>query len=46
MLVQHIENMLIYFHVLEFHCSSLHHIHDILEFDLYVLRLVMEHRLL
>ena len=38
--------MLVCCHVLELHCSSLHHILDIVELDLYVLRLVMEHRVL
>ena len=34
---------LIVFHVLELHCSSMHHILDIVELDLNVLLLVMEH---
>ena len=33
-------------HKVELHCSSLHHIPDILIFYLYMLRLVMEHRVL
>ena len=34
---------LIRFQVLEIHCSYLHHLPDIVEVDLYVLRRVMEH---
>ena len=33
-------------HKLELHCSSLHHIPDIVIFDLDMLRLVMEHQAL
>ena len=39
---QYIYYMFVHRHVLELHCSSLHHILDIVELDLYVLRLVME----
>ena len=42
-LVQHIGYLLLCFHVLELHYSSLHHTPDIVELDLDVLRLVMEH---
>jgi hypothetical protein len=37
-------NLLLGNHVLEPHCSPLHHIPDIVVFDLDMLRLVMEHR--
>ena len=40
---QHIGYLLIYCHILEIHYSSLHHIPDIVELDLNVLQLVMEH---
>ena len=40
---QHIEYLLICFHVLELYFSSLHHVPDIVELDLDVLRFVMEH---
>ena len=40
---QHIGYMLLCCHILEIHCSSLHHIPDIVELDLDVLRLVMKH---
>ena len=40
---QHIDYLLLCFHVLVLHCSSLHHIPDIVELDLDVLRLVTEH---
>ena len=40
---QHIGYILLCCHVLELHYSSLHHIPDIVELDLDVLRLVMEH---
>ena len=43
---QHISYLLIYRNILELHCSSLHHICDIVVFDLDMLRLVMEHRVL
>ena len=33
-------------HILELHCSSLHHILDIVILDLDMLQLVMEHRVL
>ena len=39
---QHISYLLLHFHVLEFHYSYLHHILDIVELDLDVLRLVMK----
>ena len=40
---QHIRDLLICGNVLELHSSLLHHITNILIFDLYVLALVMEH---
>ena len=40
---QHIGYLLVCFHVLELHCSSLQHIPDIVELYLDVLQLVMEH---
>ena len=40
---QHIGYLLVCFHVLELHCSSLQHILDIVELYLDVLRLIMEH---
>ena len=40
---QHISYMFIHCNILELHCSSLHHIHDIVELDLHVVRIVMEH---
>ena len=45
-LSQHINYLFIYRNILELHCSSLHHIPDIVIFDLDMLRLVMEHRVL
>ena len=45
-LCQHISYFFICHNILELHCSSLHHIHDIVIFDLDMLRLVMEHRVL
>ena len=43
---QYISYMLLYCYVLELHCSSLHHIPDIVELELDVLRLVMKHQVL
>ena len=43
---QHIRDLLICGNVLELHSSLLHHIMDILVFDLYELGLVMEHWIL
>ena len=40
---QNVGSLLICHHILELHCSSLHHIPDIVILDLNVLRLVMEH---
>ena len=40
---QHISYLLVHCNILELHCYSLHHIPDILIFDLDMLRLVMEH---
>ena len=40
---QHISYLFLYRNILELHCSSLHHIFDIVILDLDVLRLVMEH---
>ena len=37
---QYIGYLLVHFHILELYCSSLHHIPDIVELDLDVLRLV------
>ena len=45
-LSQHISYLIIHRNILELHCSSLHHIPDIVIFDLDMLRLVMEHRVL
>ena len=42
-LSQHISYMFIRHNILELHCSSLHHIPNIVIFDLHMLRLVMEH---
>ena len=38
--------LLIRRHILELHCSSLHHILDIVISNLYVLRIIMEHMVL
>ena len=43
---QHISYFLIYRNILELHYSSLHHIPHIVIFDLDLLQLVMEHRVL
>ena len=43
---QHIGYLFVRRNILEFHCSSLHHIPDIVILDLDMLRLVMEHRVL
>ena len=43
---QHISYMFVCRNILELYCSSLHHIPDIVILDLYMLRLVMEHRVL
>ena len=45
-LSQHISYLFVCRNILELHCSSLHHIPDIVIFDLNILRLVMEHRVL
>ena len=42
-LIQHISYLFVPRNILELHCSFLHHIHDIVIFDLDMLRLVMEH---
>ena len=46
LLTQHISYLFIRCNILEIHCSSLHHIPDIVIFDLDMFRLVMEHRVL
>ena len=43
---QHISYLFIHRNILELHCSSLHHILDIVIFYLDMLLLVMEHRVL
>ena len=43
---QHIRCLFVRRNILELHCSSLHHIPDIVIFDLDMLRLVMEHQVL
>ena len=43
---QHISYLLIRRSILELHCSSIHHIPDMVIFDLNMLRLVMEHQVL
>ena len=43
---QHIIYLLVHRNILELHSSYLHHIHDIVIFDLDMLQLVMEHRVL
>ena len=43
---QHINYLFVHHNILKLHCSSLHHIPDIVIFDLDLLRLVMEHRVL
>ena len=45
-LSQHVSYLFIRCNILELHCSSLHHIPEIVIFDLDMLRLVMEHRVL
>ena len=40
---QHISYLFVHCKILELHCSSLHHIPDIVIFDLDMLRCVMEH---
>ena len=42
---QHISYLFVHRNILELHCS-LHHIHDIVIFDLDMLRIFMEHRVL
>ena len=42
-LSQHISYMSIHHNILELHCSSLHHIPDIVIFDLDMFQLFMEH---
>ena len=43
---QHINYLFLRRNILELHCSSLHHILNIVIFDLDMLQLVMEHRVL
>ena len=43
---QYISYLFLCYNILELHYSSLHHIPDIVIFDLDMLRLVMEHRVL
>jgi hypothetical protein len=43
---QHICNLLIYANILELYSFSLHHITNVVIPDFYVLRLIMEHRVL
>ena len=43
---QHIIYLIVHHNILELHCSSLHHIPDIVILDLDMLQLVMEHRVL
>ena len=43
---QHISFLLVRRNILELHCSSLHHIPDIVIFYLDMIQLVMEHRVL
>ena len=45
-LCQYISYLFLRRNILELHCSPLHHIHDIVVFDLDMLRLVMEHWIL
>ena len=45
-LSQHIGYLIIYHNILELHCSSLHHMPDIVILDLDMLRLVMKHWIL
>ena len=45
-LIQHISYLFVRCNILELHCSSLHHIPDIVILDLDVLQLVMEHWIL
>ena len=45
-LCQHISYLFTHCNILELHLSSLHHIPDIVKFDLDMLRLVMEHQVL
>ena len=42
---QHISYLFVCRNILELHFSSMHHIHDIAELDLDVLRLVVEHKI-
>ena len=42
-LSQHINYLFVRHNILELHCSSMHHIPDIMILDINVLRLVMEH---
>ena len=43
---QYISYLFVRCNILELHCSSLHHIHDIVILDLDMLRLVMEHKII
>ena len=43
---QHISYLFVYRNILELHFSYMHHIPDIVTFDLDMLRIVMEHRVL
>ena len=43
---QYISYLFLHRNILELHCSSLYHIHDIVIFDLNMLQLVMEHWIL
>ena len=43
---QHISYLFLHHNILELHCYSPHHIHDIVILDIDMLRLVMEHRVL
>ena len=45
-LIQHMRYLHIHRNILELHCSFLHHIPDIVIFDLDMLRLFVEHRFL
>ena len=45
-LSQHINYLFVRCNILELHCSSLHHIPDIVIFDIDMLRIVMEHQVL
>ena len=45
-LCQHISYLIVHRNILELHCSSLHHIPDIMILDLDMLQLVMEYWIL